>query len=64
MLGHVIAGIAVLLMIGAFFAEWAKHRQVLSEAAGGWLLLATALLSLLVFSAGMLVLIGPVTALV
>ena len=64
MLGHVIAAIAVLLMALAFLAEWAKDRRMLSEAAGGWLLLGIAVVSLLVFSAGMLVLIGPVTALV
>jgi hypothetical protein len=48
----------------AFLAEWAKDRRMLSEAAGGWLLLGIAAVSLLVFGAGMLVLIGPVTALV
>ena len=64
MLGHILAGVAVLLMAGAFFAEWAKHRGLLGEAAGGWLLLGIACLSLLVFTAGMLVLTGPVTALV
>ena len=64
MLGHVLSAVAVLLMVLAFLAEWAKDRRMLSEAAGGWLLLGIAAVSLLVFSAGMLVLIGPVTALV
>ena len=64
MLGHVISAIAVLLMAFAFLAERAKHRRMLSEAVGGWLLLGIAAVSLLVFGAGMLVLIGPVTALV
>ena len=64
MLGHILSAVAVLLMVGAFFAEWAKDRGTLGEAAGGWLLLGIACLSLLVFTAGMLVLTGPVTALV
>ena len=64
MLGHILAAVAVLLMICAFFAEWAKDRGVLRESTGGWLLLGIACLSLLVFTAGMLVLTGPVTALV
>jgi multisubunit Na+/H+ antiporter MnhB subunit len=64
MLGHVISAIAVLLMALAFLAEWAKDRRMLRQAVGGWLLLGIAVVSLLVFGAGMLVLIGPVTALV
>ena len=64
MLGHILSAVAVLLMVGAFFAEWAKDRGMFSESAGGWLLLGIACLSLLVFTAVMLVLTGPVTALV
>ena len=64
MLGHILGAVAVLLMMGAFFAEWAKDRGMLAESAGRWLLLAIACVSLLVFSAGMLVLTGPVTAVV